>query len=230
MARSTIRWAPKISREAIARFYHEELTGKIDLKAAEEVAIRFYLRCQAMKMYSAGELQCPDCGTVFRFQPEGNKPESRGGCPNCAWYATNQEYTNSRRHKDLNATNAMPAVEHFLRIYPGCKTTGQLLIAVDQLIHAFHWDSQLSVPNRSFANNLIEGSLEQVVTFLDALSSVDTNLKTQWRQTVDQMWQRRRSKAEAGPAPNAPTGGSLKTSNKSQISTGIHPPLPGSRG
>ena len=147
-------------------------------------------------MYSAGELQCPDCRTVFRFDPEGNKPESKGRCPNCPWYATNEEYTNSRRHKDLNATNAMPSVEHFIRIYPGCKTTGQILIAVDQLIHAFHWDAKQGVPNLSFANNLIEGSLEQVIAFLDTLSSVDTNLKTEWRQTIDQMWKRRRGNAK----------------------------------
>ena len=203
MTRSKIRWAPMISRETVALFYHQELTGKIDLITAEEVATRFYLRCEAMKMYSAGELQCPDCGTVFRFHPDGNEPESRSRCPKCPWYATSKEYTNSRRRKDLNATNAMPAVEHFIKIYPGCKTTGQLLIAVDQLIHAFHWDSKHGVPNRSFANNLIEGSLEQVISFLDTLSSFDSDLKTQWRQTIDQMWRRRRSKAEPGSSATA---------------------------
>jgi hypothetical protein len=40
-------------------------------------------------------------------------------------------------------------------------------------------------------NNLIEGSLKQVVAFLEQLSTTDNERKEEWRRHVDAMWKRR---------------------------------------
>ena len=67
------------------------------------------------------------------------------------------------------------------------------MIAVDQLIHAFHWDVKLQLPNRPAGNNLIEGSLEQVIGLLDRLSyGENAQAMETWRGTLVIMEKRRR--------------------------------------
>ncbi len=45
------------------------------------------------------------------------------------------------------------------------------MFAIDRLIHEFHWDLAAQLPNRPAANNLIEGSLQQVIALLDQLAT-----------------------------------------------------------
>ena len=67
------------------------------------------------------------------------------------------------------------------------------MLCIDQLIHSFHISLQTGNINRSFANNLIEGSHEQVVEFLDRLSAKPGGVdKDRWRAEVDNMYKRRR--------------------------------------
>jgi hypothetical protein len=64
------------------------------------------------------------------------------------------------------------------------------------LIHAFHISLRTGQYNRSFANNLIEGSHQQVVDFLDRLSAKSGGVdKDEWRGKVAQMFRRRRGQA-----------------------------------
>ena len=70
------------------------------------------------------------------------------------------------------------------------------MLAIDQLIHAFHWDLKTRLPNRLVANNLLEGSLKQVISFLDDLAARDQPAKAQWRQTIQRMWRRRRNQID----------------------------------
>ena len=71
------------------------------------------------------------------------------------------------------------------------------MVCIDQLIHAFHIGLQSSRLNRSFANNLIEGSHDQVVELLDALSATPGGVdKEQWRAGVKQMYNNRRGQKE----------------------------------
>jgi len=67
------------------------------------------------------------------------------------------------------------------------------MLAIDQLIHAFHWDFKLHLPNRPAANNLIEGSLEQVIDLLDRLSyGEDVKAREEWWENMGRMLRRRR--------------------------------------
>ena len=67
----------------------------------------------------------------------------------------------------------MDAVETYLNDYPRARKTEEQMLCIDQLIHSFHISLQTATLNRSFANNLIEGSHDQVVEFLDRLLMSD---------------------------------------------------------
>jgi hypothetical protein len=49
-----------------------------------------------------------------------------------------------------------------------------------------------NLPNRSTANNLIEGSHDQVIAFLDRLSGINSDNKMSWRETARTMLKRRK--------------------------------------
>ena len=67
------------------------------------------------------------------------------------------------------------------------------MVCIDQLIHSFHISLRTGKATRAFANNLIEGSHDQVIDFLDRLSvgpgGVD---KDQWRAEIQSMYRTRR--------------------------------------
>jgi hypothetical protein len=67
------------------------------------------------------------------------------------------------------------------------------MVCIDQLIHSFHISLQTGKFNRSLANNLIEGSHDQVVEFLDKLSAKPGGIdKEQWRTEIKNMYDTRR--------------------------------------
>jgi len=78
-----------------------------------------------------------------------------------------------------------------------------MLLRIDRLIHEFHWDARLKLPNRSVSNNLIEGGHRQVVEFLAGLSAIDPERKQRWCATINRMWERRRG----GPKPRTTDSG-----------------------
>ena len=83
-----------------------------------------------------------------------------------------REWHASWRHRDLLGLAAMPAIEAYLRDYPRAASTQERMLCIDQLIHKFHISLKDGKAGRSFANNLIEGSHEQVVDLLDRLFSL----------------------------------------------------------
>jgi hypothetical protein len=67
------------------------------------------------------------------------------------------------------------------------------MVCIDQLIHSFHISLRTGRPSRSFANNLIEGSHDQVVEFLDRLSAKNDGVdKEEWRREIGSMYKTRR--------------------------------------
>jgi hypothetical protein len=63
-----------------------------------------------------------------------------------------------------------PAFTEYYERYPLARGYTDKILLIDALIHSFHCDLTVNLPNRSSANNLIEGSHDQVVAFLDALA------------------------------------------------------------
>jgi hypothetical protein len=113
--------------------------------------------------------------------------------PGCGWEITAEQWHESWRHRELLGTAVMQPTEQYLHDYPLARTTQERMVCIDQLIHAFHISLQTGELNRSMANNLIEGSHDQVVAFLDGLSARSGGVdKEQWRADVDRMYARRR--------------------------------------
>lgn len=192
-----ISWAPKIRPAKIWQLYQADARGTVDEILVEEVGLGLLDRCHSIWLVTLREVECPRCGTVFTLCEPGSWKMLPGAqscpAPGCGWETSAEEWHASWRHRDLLGTAAMPAVETYLRDYPRAGTTGQRMLCIDQLIHAFHISLRTGKFSRSFANNLIEGSHDQVVELLDRLSAKpDGTDKEQWRADVNRMYSRRR--------------------------------------
>lgn len=192
-----IAWAPKIRQAKIWQLYQNDALGAVDEILVEEVGSALLERCRSVWLVTQREVECPRCGAVFTLC----EPDSwitlpglqRCPTPGCGWETTAEAWHESWRHRELIGTAALPAIESYLEDYPRARTTETRMVCIDQLIHAFHISLQSGGVSRSFANNLIEGSHDQVVEFLDRLSARPGGVdKDQWRERVQSMYKRRR--------------------------------------
>jgi ribosomal protein L37AE/L43A len=191
-------WAPKVRTEKIWQLYQNDARGLVDETLLDDVGLALFLRCESVLLVSAGRIKCPECRTTFPTNWHASRPEAAIVCPTCGWSTTGGQYHASWRHQDLIGVNAAPAFRAFVDAYPSASSPRAKMLLVDQLIHAFHYGLQTAAPHRSAANNLIEGSHDQVLALLDRLSAdappgdqrqVAT---TAWRQEVAAMRKRRR--------------------------------------
>lgn len=206
VAREKIRWAPKIQPQLVQRLYESDAAGLIDELLLEDVGLRLLLRCESIMMGSQCEVGCPVCGERFSLvQDDASGGDNPVACPGegCSWSVTLSEYKDSRRHRDLGEGAALVAFEQYVKGYAAARSAAEKMLAVDRLIHAFHWDLKDKVPNRLAANNLMEGSQQQVCDFLDQLSARDAGAKAQWRQTVQWMYRRRRNQGNWRQRPES---------------------------
>jgi len=190
-----IHWAPKLRQEKLWKLYQSDSRGLLDEDLLADVGYTLLQRCRSIDHVTRGEVECPRCGEAFAVHAPGEwgRRKEHIPCPSgCGWSTSTDTYASSWRHRDLLGAKAAEPVADYLRDYPSASTPQARMLAVDRLIHAFHWDAELDLPNRAFANNLIEGSLKDVVALLDRLSAIDPEAKQRWRETIDVMWQRRR--------------------------------------
>lgn len=203
-----IRWAPKVQPQLIRRVYESEASHMPDDELIDDLGVQLLLRCQSVLRAMAGDVECPRCGHAFNVTGTAVGGTSAVACPSgCGWTTTRERFLKSKRHRELNGADSILAIfGRFVGEYPRCRTGREKILCIDRLIHEFHWDGKTNLPNRSVANNLIEGSHAQVIGFLDDLSGADPALKDKWRSTVDVMWKRRRGQPEpqqAGPGDAA---------------------------
>jgi hypothetical protein len=80
----------------------------------------------------------------------------------------------------------------YIAAFPKARTSAEKLVMIDQLVHAFHYSLRQKRTFRPVGQQLIAGSAEQVLAFLDQLSQVDYATATlneshaEWRRTVEQ--------------------------------------------
>jgi predicted RNA-binding Zn-ribbon protein involved in translation (DUF1610 family) len=191
-----IRWAPKVRQEKVWRLYQSEAGGFLDEELLDKLGYALLERCEHILMIDEGQAACPRCGAIFFVR----SPETKGSAepvpcptPGCGWQVSGEEYDLSIRHRELHSGKAIPAFAAYLAAFPKAKTPQERMLAIDQLIHAFHWDLKLHLPNRPAANNLIEGSLEQVIDLLDRLSyGDDGQAQQEWLANMASMLKRRK--------------------------------------
>ena len=192
--REKIKWEPRIKPELIQKLYQTDALGIQDTELCDEVGMRLYLRCQTIVRVKNDEVVCPRCGAVFVIQTSHKEAVTLCPTKGCEWHTTRLEYQQSWSKKRIWGANAIPAFEEFYDRYPKLRTYKDKMLLIDKLIHSFHWDLKLNLPNRSAANNLIEGNHDQVVAFLDQLSGIESDDKTTWRETVQTMMKRRKGR------------------------------------
>lgn len=203
-----IRWSPKVRQDRIARVYRNDAAGITDETLIDDVGLALYLRCSAILMHAAGKALCPNCREFISFTGGVmHEPDALLRCPDCGWETTFQRYRDSYRTQDLGQGQAGPVFRSFVELYPRAGTPRDRLLLIDRLLHAFHQSLQVGVPWRSAANNLIEGSHEDVVAFLDRLTYGDSGTPElrethgQWQESVQQMWDWRRGSGRASSGP-----------------------------
>jgi hypothetical protein len=195
-----IYWSPKIRPAKIRQLYQNDALGAVDEILVEDVGLSLLQRCHSIWLVTRREVECPRCSAVFSLcEPDSWKMlPGLQVCPTpgCGWETTAQQWHESWKHRDLLGTAVMQAVETYLEDYPRAQKTAARMVCIDQLIHTFHRNMQSGKPGRSFANNLIEGSHDQVVELLDRLSArLEGVDKEEWRADVSRMYSRRRGQA-----------------------------------
>ena len=192
-----ITWSPTIRQAKIWQLYQNDALGAVDEVLVEDVGLSLLYRCRSILLVTRREVECPRCGMVFLLSEPGTWKMLPGvqlcPTPGCGWETTSEQWHESWEHRDLLGSAAMQAIETYLHDYPRARKKEARMVCIDQLIHSFHISLRTGKASRSFANNLIEGSHDQVVEFLDRLSAKDSGVdKDQWRTEVNKMYLRRR--------------------------------------
>ena len=192
-----IKWSKRVPRELISRLYNQSVSGVCDNELADEVGWALYARCESIISATNGFekkiLTCPNlCGADIPLA------DNVFSCP-CGFRATWEEFKRSYKGKQLHAANALPIFLAYRRDFPRAETYGQKLICIDILIHSFHIknsyykvlddydvENENVALNRPAGANLIEGSLSEVILFLDKLSDIPeySQEKKRWRSIV----------------------------------------------
>jgi len=183
-----IKWATKLNPNKLIKIYNEYMSGLVEEYEVDDVGISLLLRCEDILLISKGLCRCPCCQSIITRDTNNESFRCPNGCP---FEITLEAYLQSWRHTDLWCGNALSYFIKYVEDFPKCRTLGEKMIAIDTLIHSFHMDMKLNRPNRSAGNNLIAGSLKQVVELLDNLSGVQPENDILFKNTVEDMWKRR---------------------------------------
>ena len=182
-----IKWNKKVAPHKIIKFYNLEASNRLSHEDLHDVALDIYLRVKSCVNATNGIATCPVCDADVLIRDEASR------CGDCGQAISRTEFMASKRHRDLNVANAEGCFVDFMKKYESGLNDKELILAIDFLIHEFHWQlSHSENPNRSVGNNLIDGSHEDVIELLSALSSKDGVDLRRWNQLADAMRKRRR--------------------------------------
>jgi len=180
--RGEIEWAPRVPKNKIRRLYMSDARGLLDENLLEEVGSMLFQRCQSILNVAdaqKGIVHCPRCerqgltSLIERQQTRSDPRDQELACPRCSWQTTWGEYHLSFKRHQLNPGGATASFSAYLQDYATAQTPQAKMLAVDRLIHEFHYSYRLrpDIPTRSVSVNLIEGKLSDVIQFLDELTA-----------------------------------------------------------
>ena len=183
--RADIEWAPKVSLSKIRLLYIQEARGLCDNELIDEVGTGLYQRCASILEYTQatrGQVQCKRCahlGTITLIERMTHNSTELVKCPVCGWQVRWRVYLKEAEKSggNLHVGHAGAAFERYVQSYPRCQSEREKILAIDLLIHEFHWilleenqDSQASVPHRPAGVNLLQGSTSQILELLNTLT------------------------------------------------------------
>jgi hypothetical protein len=171
----------------VRRLYTTDALGIVDEDLIEEVGSALLARCESILAVTAahyGQIQCPQCAALI--VREGH---SRGStvlvCARCDWSLPWADYHRTYRGRQLFGANAVGVFRDFVARFPTLTEPRARMLAIDRLLHEFH--TGLREDGRPVAANLLEGTLREVIAFLDTLSA-DRGHTNEVRQTA-RRWQ-----------------------------------------
>jgi hypothetical protein len=180
--RSEIEWAPRVSLFKIRELYINEARGTCSDEILNEVGFGLFARCASILEFSEaldGQVRCKRCareGSTTILERKTKKPEELLRCPNCAWQVRWRVYLAESEKVDgqLNSGHAGAAFRKYTAIYPQCRSAEEKMLAIDRLIHEFHWilieAGKDPVPHKPAGVNLLRGSATQVIDLLNELT------------------------------------------------------------
>ena len=191
-----IKWCKKVPQKLISNFYKQCSMGIFDDDLADELGYALFERCKSIisvtDAFEKKRLQCPYCEQDIPLV------DNIFNC-SCGVKFTWDEFRTSYKGKQLYAANALPIFFDYIKNFTKAKSFIEKLIAIDILLHSFHiknsyqknldnydvTDDNVEL-NRPAAANLIEGSLSEVIIFLDNLTEngINSQCKNQWREQM----------------------------------------------
>ena len=179
--RSEIEWAPRVSLAKIRELYLSEARGDCADELVAEVGYGLLARCRSILEFTAaceGEVRCKRCAAAGRetlLARKTKKPAEILRCPACGWQVRWRVYLAESEKVDgqLHAGNARAAFQRYVNRYSHCRTREEKILAIDRLIHEFHWVLVDVKGERAFKPagvNLLRGSTTQVLDTLNELT------------------------------------------------------------
>ncbi len=178
-----VRWAGPVRQDEVRRLYESDARGLSDEGLIDDVGCGLYLRCRSILAVTAaarGQVSCPRCARLIPRAGRDNSAPSLAEClhcPGCGWHTTWGRYRATFQGRQLYGAGGMEAFQTFLSRFDQARTSREKLFAIDRLIHSFHYNltagAKVPTASRPAAANVLEGSLAEVVGFLDRLSHGD---------------------------------------------------------
>jgi hypothetical protein len=168
----------------IRRLYDNDAQGIIDEDLIDEVGYALYARCESVWMVT--ERRCPECREKCQILNWRTMI-----CSACGWSTSWEAYKRSYKGKRIHGGRAYEFFLTYMDEFGRARGPRQKMLAIDRVIHALHesldqvWTTPASV-------NLIEGTRDEVIAFLDALAYGDTadpamrSRKEEWRQKMSE--------------------------------------------
>ncbi len=209
-----VRWSRRVKPEVIRRLYTLDAKGVVDEDLINEVGYAMYARCLSIRAVTrahAGKAMCPRCRSdVLRADPDWKrwKKDEPMVCP-CGWETTWGAYHKTYQGKQLHGGGAYPMFRGFIDRWAASRTPRDKMLAIDALIHECHGQFKGAM-GRPAACNLIEGTMHELVDFLNELAYGDLStpgvgeVRTRWDAGVaSAVWMRR-------PARDGDAGGAAQ--------------------
>jgi hypothetical protein len=180
--RAEIEWSPRVSLSKIRELYVNEARGTVNDELIEEVGFGLYARCLSILEFTEaceGQVRCKRCARAGRdtiVARKTLKPAELLECPVCGWQVHWRVYVSESEKADgqLHAGNARAAFVRYAAKYLQCSTREEKILAIDRLIHEFHWVLIEAGKNaeawKPAGVNLLRGSTTQVMMTLNELT------------------------------------------------------------
>ena len=181
-----IIWASRVNPSLIVRLYKSDAEGFKDEELADELGCTIIARIEdifaATASYEADDgskkLKCPACGEHMEVMfPERHDTHEKTMECICGYKTTLYEYRKSCQDKKLHGGGAVPALEKFVSQYTAAKNYADKMLAIDTLIHTFHWElKKAGASSRTVAHNIIYSRRNSdLIDMLNALAYSDAS-------------------------------------------------------